>query len=321
MGERINSTNHEYVSKIALITGITGMDGSYLAELLLEKGYEVHGLLRPASTFNKQRIDHLRGKLQYHYGDMTDPFSLLHTLKLVKPDEIYNLAAQSHVQVSWEIPWYTAQTTGIGMLNLLESIRVLDMEKKVKIYQASTSELFSGLEGYKQNENTPKDPVSPYGTAKLYAYQLCKNYRDAYGMFICNGILFNHESPRRGDNFVTKKIVNEADKGEVHLGNVDASRDWGYAPEYMQMAWKMLQQDMPDDYVIATGETHTVKEFVEWVEKAAGYKIKIIHDKEYDRPVDVPVLCGDASKAERELGWKPTIKGEELAKIMYEQSI
>lgn len=308
------------MEKIALITGITGQDGSYLAELLLSKGYEVHGLIRRTSTFNKQRIDHLRGKIHYHYGDMTDPFSLLNVLKLVKPKEIYNLAAQSHVQVSWETPWYTAQTTGIGVLNLLESVRVLDMEKKVKIYQASTSELFSGLEGYKQNENTTKEPVSPYGTAKLYAFQICKNYRQAFDMFISNGILFNHESPRRGHNFVTKKIVNEADKGEVHLGNIDASRDWGYAPEYMEMAWKMLQQDNPEDYVIATGETHTVKEFVGWVEKVAGHKIKIIHDKEYDRPVDVPILCGDASKAEKELGWKPIIKGEVLAKIMYENN-
>lgn len=308
------------MAKIAFITGITGQDGSYLAEILLEKGYEVHGLIRRTSTFNKQRIDHLRDKIHYHYGDMTDPFSLLWVLKKVQPTEIYNLAAQSHVQVSWETPWYTAQTTGIGMLNLLESVRVLGMEKSVRIYQASTSELFSGLEKHKQNEDTPKDPVSPYGTAKLYAFQICKNYREAFGMYICNGILFNHESPRRGDNFVTKKIVNEADKGEVHLGNTDASRDWGYAPEYMEIAWKMLQQNLPDDYVVATGETHTVREFVDWVSKAAGHEIKIIHDKEYERPVDVPVLCGDATKAIYLLDWEPKIKGEELAKIMYEKN-
>lgn len=302
--------------KVALITGITGQDGSYLAELLLEKGYEVHGFLRRTSTFNRQRIDHLRGQIQFHYGDMTDPFSLIWTLKNSKPDEIYNLAAQSHVQVSWETPFYTAQTTGVGVLNLLEAVRVLGMEKKVRIYQASTSELFSGLEKSKQNENTPKDPVSPYGTAKLYAYQICKNYRDAFGMHISNGILFNHESPRRGDNFVTKKIVNEAHKGEVNLGNVEAKRDWGYAPEYMYMAWKMLQQEKPDDYVIATGETHTVKEFVGWVSEAIGHEIKIIHNSDYDRPVDVPVLCGDASKAVKKLGWGATIKGKLLAQIM-----
>lgn len=301
------------MAKIALITGITGQDGSYLAEILLSKGYEVHGLLRRSSSFNKQRIDHLRGKIHYHYGDMTDPFSLMWALKKSNPDEVYNLAAQSHVQVSWETPWYTAQTTGIGMLNLLESIRVLGITPK--IYQASTSELFKGTEGI-QNEDTPKDPVSPYGTAKLYAYQLAKNYREAYGMFICNGILFNHESPRRGDNFVTKKIVNEAGSGEVSLGNTDASRDWGYAPEYMEMAWKMLQQDKPDDYVIATEETHTVKDFVEWVSESIGHEVKIIHQSDYDRPVDVPVLKGDASKAKRELGWKPKVKAKELADIM-----
>lgn len=302
------------MGKVALITGITGQDGSYLAELLLEKGYEVHGLLRRSSTFNKQRIDHLRGKIHYHYGDMTDPFSLMWALKKSNPDEVYNLAAQTHVQVSWETPWYTAQTTGIGMVNLLESIRVLGLNPR--IYQASTSELFNGLETVNQNELTPKDPVSPYGTAKLYAYQISKNYRDAFGMFICNGILFNHESPRRGDNFVTKKIVNEAGKGEVKLGNTDSSRDWGYAPEYMEMAWKMLQQEKPDDYVVATGETHTVKEFVSFVSKTIGHEVKIIHDKEYDRPTDVPVLCGDSTKAKKQLGWTPKVRAKELAEIM-----
>jgi GDPmannose 4,6-dehydratase len=300
--------------KRALITGITGQDGSYLAELLLSKGYEVHGLLRRSSSFNKQRIDHLRGKIIYHYGDMTDPFSLLWALKKSNPDEVYNLAAQSHVQVSWETPWYTAQTTGIGVLNLLEAIRVLGI--KPKIYQASTSELFSGLEIGMQNEQTPKDPVSPYGTAKLYAFQLCKNYREAYSMFICNGILFNHESPRRGDNFVTKKIVNDAGSGHVSLGNVNASRDWGYAPEYMEAAWSMLQKEKPDDYVIATGETHTVQEFTGYVEKAIGHTVVIYHDSEYIRPNDVPVLCGDAYKAKKELGWEPKVKAEELADIM-----
>jgi len=307
----------EQTKKVALITGITGQDGSYLAEILLEKGYEVHGLIRRSSTFNRQRIEHLRDKIHLHYGDMTDPFSLIWALKNSNPDEVYNLAAQSHVQVSWETPLYTAQTTGVGVLSLLEAIRVLGMNPKV--YQASTSELFTGLEQSKQNELTEKNPVSPYGTAKLYGYQLAKNYRDAFGMFICNGILFNHESERRGINFVTMKIENEAPSGEVRLGNVEASRDWGYAKEYMEAAWLMLQQDKPDDYVIATGETHTVKEFVTWVAGALDRPVRIIHDKDYDRPVDVPVLCGDASKAEKVLGWKPVIKGQKLAEIMVEK--
>jgi GDPmannose 4,6-dehydratase len=301
--------------KVALVSGCNGQDGSYLAELLLSKGYEVHGLIRRASTFNRDRIEGLDIKL--HYADMTDPFSLIWALKASKPDEIYNLAAQTHVQVSWETPYYTAQTTGIGMLNLLEAVRVLEM--KPKIYQASTSEMFSGLDKGLINEGTVKNPVSPYGTAKLYAFQICKNYREAFGMFICNGILFNHESKRRGDNFVTKKILNEAPKGEVRLGNTDAKRDWGYAPEYVEAMWLMLQQDKPDDYVIATGETHSVKEFVDWASEAVGHKIKIIHDKGYERPVDVPVLCGDASKAKRELGWEAKTKGKDLVtKMIYE---
>jgi GDPmannose 4,6-dehydratase len=299
--------------KKALITGINGQDGSYLAELLIGKGYEVHGLIRRASTYNRNRIEGLGVKL--HYGDMTDTFSILWALKNSRPDEIYNLAAQSHVQVSWETPWYTAQTTGVGMLNLLESVRVLGI--KPRIYQASTSELFDGLNP-PQDENTVMNPISPYGTAKMYAFQIAKNYRDAYGMFICNGILFNHESPRRGLNFVTQKIVSEADKGEVYLGNIDAKRDWGYAPEYMEAAWRMLQQDKPDDYVIATGETHTVEDFVHFVEEAAGKKIKIIIDKEYVRPVDVPHLRGNPQKARKKLKWKHKVNSKQLAKIMYE---
>lgn len=300
--------------KKALVTGINGQDGSYLAEILLKKGYEVHGLIRRASTFNRDRIEGLDIKL--HYGDMTDPFSLLWALKASQPDEVYNLAAQSHVQVSWEIPLYTAQTTAIGVLNLLEAIRFLDI--KPKIYQASTSELFDGLSDKPYDEESRMNPVSPYGTAKLYAYQLCKNYREAYKMFIVNGILFNHESPRRGDNFVTKKIINEADKGEVHLGNTDAQRDWGYAPEYMMAAWKMLQQEKPQDFVIATGETHSVKDFMKYVEKACGHKIKIIQDKDYCRPVDVPVLRGDPSKARILLNWEAKTKAKQIAKIMYQ---
>jgi GDPmannose 4,6-dehydratase len=297
----------------ALITGVTGQDGSYLAELLLEKGYEVYGLVRRSSSFNSARIDHIRDRITTFYGDMTDPFSLLWALKESNPDEVYNLAAQSHVRVSWETPYYTAQTTGIGVLNLLEAIRVLGISPK--IYQASTSEMFNGTEGL-INENTTKDPVSPYGTAKLYAFQICKNYREAYGMFICNGILFNHESARRGDNFVTKKIINEAPKGKVKLGNTEASRDWGYAPEYVEGMWRMLQQDKPDDYVLATGETHTVKEFVEWVERELGHEIKIIHDQNYDRPHDVPKLLGNASKAKKILGWEAKVKGQELVNKM-----
>jgi GDPmannose 4,6-dehydratase len=297
----------------AFITGITGQDGSYLAELLLAKGYEVYGLVRRSSSFNSGRIDHIRDRITTFYGDMTDPFSLLWALKESNPDEVYNLAAQSHVRVSWETPYYTAQTTGIGVLNLLEAIRVLGISPK--IYQASTSEMFNGTEGL-IDENTAKDPVSPYGTAKLYAFQICKNYREAYGMFISNGILFNHESARRGDNFVTKKIINEAPKGEVKLGNTQASRDWGYAPEYCEGMWRMLQQDKPDDYVLATGETHTVKEFVEWVERELGHEIKIIHDKNHDRPHDVPKLLGNASKAKKILGWEAKIKGQELVNKM-----
>lgn len=305
--------------RIALITGITGMDGSYLAELLLSKGYEVHGLVRPSSTSNRQRIDHIfpEGKREkyLHYGDLTDVFSILRILKEVQPDEVYNLGAQSHVAISWDIPFYTAQTTGIGVLNLLESIRFLGL--KCKIYQASTSELFSGRKGEApQDENTEKDPVSPYGTAKLYGFQIAKNYREAFGMFICNGILFNHESNRRGDNFVTKKIINSIPKGEVHLGNIDASRDWGYAPEYVEGMWRMLQQKKPDDYVLATGETHTVKEFIKWTNELTGKKLKVIIDKKYKRPHDVECLKGNPTKAKKKLGWKAKTKGKDLVKKM-----
>lgn len=301
--------------KVAFITGITGQDGSYLAEILLNKGYEVHGLVRRCSTFNTQRIDHIRDKITTHYGDMTDPFSLLWALKKSNPDEIYNLAAQSYVQVSWETPLYTAQTTGLGVLNLLEAVRVLGL--KCKIYQASTSELFSGRIGEApQDEDTPFDPVSPYGSAKLYGFQIAKNYREAFKMFIVNGILFNHESIRRGDNFVTKKIINAIPKGEVHLGNTDASRDWGYAPEYMEMAWLMLQQDVPKDYVVATGETHTVKEFIEWVEEETGQEMRVIIDPAYIRPADVECLMGSPKKAEKLLKWSPKVKGKDLVKKM-----
>ena len=301
--------------KIAFITGITGQDGSYMADFLLAKGYEVHGLVRRSSTFNTQRIDHIRDKLTLHYGDMTDPFSLLWALKKSMPDEIYNFAAQSHVQVSWETPYYTSQTTGVGVLNLLEAVRFIGL--KCKIYQASTSELYSGRpEEAPQDENTKFDPVSPYASAKLYGYYIAKNYREAFKMFVVNGILFNHESIRRGDNFVTKKIINAVEKGEVHLGNIDASRDWGYAKDYIEMAWLMLQQEKPDDYVVATGETHTVREFIQWVEEETGKKLKVIIDPAYIRPHDVEHLCGNPKKAQDTLNWKPKIKGKDLVKKM-----
>jgi len=298
--------------KVALITGITGQDGSYLAELLLSKGYEVHGLIRRSSTFNRQRIDGL--DVHLHYGDMTDPFSLLWILKASQPDEVYNLAAQSHVQVSWETPWYTAQTTGIGVLNLLESIRVLGMSPK--IYQASTSELYDGKTRLVLDERSMKNPVSPYGTAKLYGFQIAKNYREAYGMFVCNGILFNHESPRRGVNFVTQKIVKSAKDGKVTLGNINAKRDWGYAPNYCEAMWLMLQQEKAEDFIIATGKTTSVKDFVGYVEKAYGKPIRIIEDAEYLRPADVPVLHGNPAKARQKLKWVAKVGVEELASIM-----
>jgi GDPmannose 4,6-dehydratase len=303
------------MQKVALITGITGQDGSYLAEILLKKGYRVYGTIRRSSSFNTGRIDHIRNQIELVYADMTDPFSLMWAIKKSNPDEIYNLAAQSHVQVSWETPLYTANTTGVGVLNLLESVRVLGLNPK--IYQASTSELYSGRIGEApQDENTKFDPVSPYGSAKLYAFQIAKNYREAFGMFVVNGILFNHESIRRGDNFVTKKIVNAIPSGEVHLGNTDASRDWGYAPEYMEMAWKMLQEETPNDYVVATGETHTVKEFIEWVEYETGKKLKVIIDPAYIRPADVECLKGNPAKAYKILKWSPKVRGKELVKKM-----
>lgn len=307
--------------KVALITGISGQDGSYLTELLLSNGYEVHGIVRRSSTYpaGNERIEHIRDRVHLHYGDMMDPFSLLWALKASQPDEVYNLAAMSHVQVSWETPWYTAQATGVGLLNLLESIRVLGL--KCKVYQASTSEMYRG-DGTVIDEKTPFDPISPYGSAKMYAHNIARNYREAYGMFISCGILFNHESPRRGKNFVTKKIVDEAlSHGSVHLGNTSSARDWGAAWEYVEAMWLMLQQKKPDDYVIATGETHTIKDFIGYVEKYLGKKVKVIIDKEYKRPNDVHCLRGNAAKAKRKLGWKPKVRAEELAKIMCKEAI
>ena len=307
--------------KRALITGITGQDGSYLAELLISKGYDVYGIVRRASTFNRGRIEHLynpneNGRLHLLYGDVTDPFSLLWALKKSRPDEIYNLAAQSHVGVSWETPFYTAQTSGVGVLNLLESVRVLGMEKKCRIYQASTSELYSGdVKQAPQNEDTPFDPQSPYATAKLYGFHICKNYRKAFGMFVANGILFNHESPRRGENFVTRKIVIGALNGEVRLGNIHARRDWGFAGDYVDAMWRMLQQKTPQDLVIATGETHSVEDFIAEVRKYVP-KFKVVIDERFKRPAEVSHLEGDAKKAKRVLRWRPTTKFQELVKMM-----
>ncbi len=315
------------MKKSVFITGCGGQDGSFLAEQLIEKGYEVHGLVRRSSTFNRERIDHI-GDLILHYGDMTDLNSLIGILKAVKPDEIYNLAAQSHVQISWEIPSYTAQTTGIGVLNLLEAVRILEL--KSRIYQASTSELFSGdPKEVPQNENTPFYPKSPYSVAKLYAHEICRIYRDAFKMFIARGILFNHEGERRGENFVTRKItmgVADILKGKqkfIELGNLDAQRDWGYAPEYTEAMWKMLQLDTPEDMVIATGEIHTVREFCEEAFKVVGldWKKYVKVDEKYLRPQETECLCGDSSKAKRLIGWNPKVKFKELVKIMVEHDL
>jgi len=307
--------------KIALISGVNGQDGSYLAEQLITKGYDVHGIVQRSAVFDRQNIDHIGG-LTLHYGDLTDYASLERILKEVKPNEVYNLGAMSHVGISWEIPCYTAQATGVGVLNLLEAIRMVN--PKIKMYQASTSEMFSGNEKEAQNENTPLDPQSPYSAAKLFAHQMCKIYRKAYGMFICCGILFNHESPRRGKNFVTRKItigISDILKGKqdkIHLGNIEAQRDWGYAPDYTEAMWLMMQQEKPDDYVIATGEMHSIKDFLEEAFKQVNLKWEdyVVLDPAYIRPSETEHLCGDASKAKRILGWEPKTKFNELVKIM-----
>ncbi len=316
-------------NKSALITGITGQDGSYLAELLLKKGYTVHGIVRRNSIlYNYERLEITKNfphnkKLILHYGDMADSVSLVNILSRAKPAEIYNLAAQSHVKVSFETPLYTAQTTGIGVLNLLESVRALKL--KTKIYQASTSELYSGdPTEAPQNELTPFRPKSPYGVAKLYGLEIARVYRESYGMFISNGILFNHESERRGESFVTRKItlgIRDIKLGKekyITLGNLDAKRDWGYAPEYTEAMWLILQQDKPNDFVIATGETHSVKEFLIEACAVAGLDWKKILkiNKKYERPNEVDYLCGDPAKAHRILGWKAKTNFRELVKIM-----
>lgn len=332
----------------ALITGITGQDGSYLAELLLDKGYEVHGIIRRSSTFNTLRIDHLYQdrhakdvRMFLHYGDLTDSSNLNRLVEKIHPNEIYNLGAQSHVQVSFEVPEYTAEVDGIGTLRLLDAIRETGV--KSRFYQASTSELFGKVMEVPQSETTPFYPRSPYGVAKLYGYWITKNYRESYGAHASNGILFNHESPRRGETFVTRKITMAAVR--IHrglqdclfMGNIDAKRDWGYAPDYVRMMWMMLQQDEPDDYVVATGEMHSVREFIEksfealdhkiiWegtgveevgIDKAIGNVVVRI-DPRYYRPAEVEQLLGNPAKAKRQLNWEPEVKFHELVKIMVE---
>ena len=334
--------------KIALITGITGQDGSYLAELLIDKGYIVHGVIRRSSSFNTGRINHLYNdkdilnkKMFLHYGDLADSSNLNRLLEKIRPNEIYNLGAQSHVQVSFEVPEYTADIDGIGILRFLDAIKETGI--KTKFYQASTSELYGKAQEIPQTEKTPFYPRSPYAVAKLYAYWIIKNYREAYGLFAVNGILFNHESPRRGETFVTRKVtravarIKEGLQDKLFLGNLDAKRDWGYAREYVEGMWLMLQQDSPKDYVLATGETHTVREFVELSFKHVGINIKWEGENEkehgvdsetgkilveinprYYRPTEVDLLLGDATKAKNELGWEPKIKFKELVELMIE---
>ena len=329
------------MTKVALITGITGQDGSYLAELLLEKGYEVHGIVRRASLINTDRIDHIYPQLQLHFGDLTDAFSLIDIIRKVKPQEIYNLGAQSHVKVSFEIPEYTGQVDAMGTLRVLEAVRSLGMEKDVRIYQASTSELYCLVQATPQTETTPFHPRSPYGVAKLYGYWIIKNYREAYGMHCSTGILFNHESPRRGETFVTRKITKGLSKISVglqsilELGNLNAKRDWGHAKDYVEAMWLMLQQDEPDDYVIATGEQYSVKDFVDRAAPFFGFKIEwrgegmdefgydlstsktvIEVNPRYFRPAEVESLLGDATKAKEKLGWEPKITFDELIEDM-----
>ena len=333
--------------KKAFITGITGQDGSYLADFLLSKGYEVHGLVRRASTFNRERIEHIYEDAQHtnniilHYGDLTDSSSIARILDKVTPDEIYNLGAQSHVRISFDIPEYTIDTVALGTLRLLDAIKETGL--KTKFYQASSSEMYGKVLETPQSETTQLNPRSPYAIAKVSAHFTIANYRDAYGLYACSGILFNHESPRRGENFVTRKItmsfaeILAGKKDKIYLGNLDAKRDWGYAPEYVEAMWLMLQQDKPEDFVIATGETHTVREFVEEAARLCGFalewkgegssekgvdkktgKVIIEIDPRYYRPTEVDLLIGDPSKAKEKLGWEPKVIFKELVKIMLE---
>lgn len=339
--------------KIALITGVTGQDGAYLSEFLLKKGYEVHGIKRRSSSFNTDRVDHLyqdphvQGKrFILHYGDLTDTSNLVRIIQEVQPDEIYNLGAQSHVQVSFEVPEYTADADGMGTLRLLEAIRILGMEKKVRFYQASTSELFGKVQEVPQRETTPFYPRSPYAVAKLYAYWIVVNYRESYGMYACNGILFNHESPIRGETFVTRKVTRAAARirlglqEKLYMGNIDSKRDWGFAGDYVELMWLMLQQDKPDDFVMATGVTTTVRDFISMAFADAGItlawegsgvdekgvdvktgEVRVEIDPRYFRPAEVELLIGDPSKAMKTLGWKPRVQLPELVKMMVENDI
>ncbi len=308
--------------KKAFVTGITGQDGSYLAELLLEKGYEVHGLVRRSSSFNTWRIDAIRDRLILHYGDLVDQNSLVRTLEAVSPDEIYNLASQSHVKVSFEMPEYTADVTALGVLRLLDAVH--DLGLKTRVYQAGSSEMFGLVQETPQTERTPFHPRSPYAVAKVYGHWMAVNYREGYGIHASNGILFNHESPRRGENFVTRKItmgiaaIKKGKAKELRLGNLDARRDWGHARDFVQAMWLMLQQDQPDDYVVATGETHSVREFCEEAFGHAGldWREYVKVDPKYFRPAEVDVLLGDPGKARRALGWEPKVTFKQLVRVM-----
>tara|TARA_R100000657_G_C4670166_1_gene114509 strand:+ start:321 stop:1325 length:1005 start_codon:yes stop_codon:yes gene_type:complete len=329
------------MSKVALITGITGQDGSYLAELLLEKGYEVHGIVRRSSLINTHRIDSIYDKINLHYGDLTDATNIINVIQKVQPDEIYNLGAQSHVKVSFETPEYTGQVDGLGTLRVLEAVKLLGMEKKTRIYQASTSELYGKVQEVPQTETTPFYPRSPYGVAKLYGYWIIKNYREAYNMHCSSGILFNHESPRRGETFVTRKItrglsrISVGEEDCLYLGNLNAKRDWGHAKDFVEAMWLMLQQDQPDDYVIATGQQYSVKEFVEEAAPYFGFDIEWRGEGEnefgydltmgktiikvsdrYFRPAEVESLLGNPTKAKEKLGWEPKTSFKELVEDM-----
>jgi GDPmannose 4,6-dehydratase len=357
------STPSKVAPKVALITGITGQDGSYLAELLLEKGYIVHGIKRRASSFNTDRVDHIyqdphidNARFKLHYGDLTDTSNLTRIIQQVQPDEVYNLGAQSHVAVSFESPEYTADVDGMGTLRILEAIRILGLEKKTRFYQASTSELYGLVQEIPQKETTPFYPRSPYAVAKLYAYWITVNYREAYGMYACNGILFNHESPRRGETFVTRKItrglaiIAQGLEQCLYLGNMDALRDWGHAKDYVRMQWMMLQQDNPQDFVIATGVQYSVREFITWTANALGIEIAfegqgvdevakitaitgdsapalkvgdtlVKVDPRYFRPTEVETLLGDPSKAKKDLGWIPEITAQDMCKEMVEHDL
>jgi GDPmannose 4,6-dehydratase len=329
--------------KVALITGITGQDGSYLAELLLEKGYKVHGIVRRASLINTHRIDHIYEKIKLHYGDLTDSASLINVIQQVQPDEIYNLGAQSHVKVSFEIPEYTGQVDAIGTLRILEAVRILGLDKKTRIYQASTSELYGKVQEIPQTETTPFYPRSPYGVAKIYGFWIVKNFRESYGLHASSGILFNHESPRRGETFVTRKItlglkaIAEGKQKVLELGNLNAKRDWGHAKDFVKAMWLILQQDEPDDYVIATGHQYSVRQFIEKCAPKFGFDIEwfgngqdeigmdkktkktiISVNPKYFRPAEVETLLGDATKAKEKLGWVPEIGFDQLVEDMCE---